>query len=420
MTKEVILVLLLALVLRAGAALGLHSYLNGKRQFLIPGDANGYWELGQKLAAGEEFSIYEPPRRVMRMPGFPVFLASCVRGFGDNLLWPRLLLAIVGVAGCGFVIWLGQMLVDARTGLIAGLLAAVSPTLSGFSVVILSETLFAACLVASLLLLARLARAWRDEAFTGMRPVLGLCAGIAIAIACYIRPSWLLVAPLFAVAHLIASRRGSPADFTLRRAAVEGACVMLGLTVMLAPWTIRNHRVTGHYIPTTLWVGPSLYDGLNPAATGDSDMRFFERDQLLDSMSEYEMDHEYRRRAKQFAAENPGRAIALGFAKLGRYWSLWPNADQFKSWWMKLLVGGFTLPMFVCAAIGVWQKRRDAILLLLALGPVVYFAAIHSVFVGSLRYRLPAEYPLIVLTAVGLLAIWDRFRPTRDQPAEIT
>lgn len=418
-TKEVILVLLLALTLRAGGALGLHAYLHGKRQFLIPGDAHGYWLLGQKLAAGEEYSIYDPPRRVMRMPGFPLFLAGCVRVFGPSLLWPRLLLAGMGVVACGFVIWLGQLLVDHRTGLLAGLLAAISPTLTGFSAVILSETMFAACLVGSLVLLTRLAMAWTQADDRPIQRRVAFAAGLAIAAACYVRPSWLLVAPLFGVAHVVAALWRSPPGFTLKRSMIESACVMLGLALLLAPWTIRNYSVTGHAIPTTLWVGPSLYDGFNPEANGDSNMEFFERDRLLNSMSEYDMDDEYRRRAGQFIADNPGRAVTLGFAKLTRYWSLWPNAAQFQAWWMKLTIGGFTLAMFVCAAVGTWKLRRDVRLLLLTLGPVIYFAAIHSVFVGSLRYRLPAEYPLLILTAVGLLTLWDRFRPSAQPPAEI-
>lgn len=419
-TRNVKLVLLLALILRAGTALGLHAFLSGRRPFLIPGDANGYQELGQKLARGEEFSIYRPPRRVMRMPGFPVFLAACIRLGGDSLLVPRIALALVGVVACGFVIWLGQMLVSERVGLVAGLAAAVSPTLTGFSAVLLSETLFAACLVGSLLLLARLAAAWRD-AGTGdhVRTGLAISAGVAIGVACYVRPSWLLIAPFFGLIHVAMACVSSPVEFSLRRAAIEAVCVMAGLAVVLSPWTLRNRAVTGHYIPTTLWVGPSLYDGLNPEATGDSNMKFFERDRLLDGMTEYEMDHEYRRRARQFAVENPSRAVELGFAKLSRFWALWPNASQFQAWWMRLGVAAFTLPMFALAAIGAWRSRADFRLLLLTLGPVVYFSAIHCVFVGSLRYRLPAEYPLLILTAIGLLSLWDRFRSAELSPAEI-
>ena len=204
-----------------------------------------------------------------------------------------------------------------------------------------------------------------------------------------------------------------------RRAVVEAACVMLGLAVTITPWAIRNQIVTGHFVPTTLWVGPSLYDGFNPDASGDSNMEFFERDRLLDQMSEYEMDDEYRRLARDFISENPGQAIALGFAKLGRFWSLWPNANQFDDLRLKAPIAIATVSMFVFAGIGAWRVRRDVRLLLLTLGPVVYFSVIHSVFVGSLRYRLPAEYPLLILTAVGVLAVWDRYRSTSDPPAEI-
>jgi hypothetical protein len=50
------------------------------------------------------------------------------------------------------------------------------------------------------------------------------------------------------------------------------------------------------------------------------------------------------------------------------------------------------------------------------LGPVLFFAALHAVFVGSQRYRLPAEYPLAVLAAAGWLEILRRF--TKPKPAE--
>lgn len=60
------------------------------------------------------------------------------------------------------------------------------------------------------------------------------------------------------------------------------------------------------------------------------------------------------------------------------------------------------MPVCGLATRGWWLTRQQPWAWLLPLGPILYFAAIHAVFVGSLRYRLPAEYPLCVLAAVGL------------------
>ena len=480
MRQEVVWVLMLALGLRFGAALAVQSYLDrAGRDFLIPGDAGGYWELGQKIANGEPYAAHHPPRRVMRMPGYPAFLALSIKLFGERLIGVRLLQAAVGAIACWFVFLLGRELIDERTGLVAAALTAVMPTFVGFGALALTETLFAATLLASLLPLAVLTRSWprlrsagsnresgdvietkaaspdssspndglgtpsdgddaMPESIARPRWAVANLAGISLAIAVYVRPSWLLVAPGFCVLHCLAAiigARRSKAGTTgasgrvsmsqvptpdssqalpgrkgrLQIAVLESVAIFAGVAVALLPWTLRNRAITGHPIVTTLWVGPSLYDGLNPDATGNSDMQFFERDHLLGSMSEYEMDREYRRRAWSFAGEHPGRAVTLGFAKLLRYWKPWPNAEQFRSWWMCFGMADLYLAVFGGAIAGIWKLRRDFRCLLLTAVPILYFAAIHSVFVGSLRYRLPAEYPLMILTAVGLLALADRF-----------
>lgn len=438
MRQEVVWVLMLALGLRIGAALAVQSYLNGSgRDFLIAGDANGYWELGQKIANGEAYSAHDPPRRIMRMPGYPAFLAVSIKLFGERLIGVRLLQAVAGTIACWFVFLLGRELIDERTGLVAAALTAVMPTFVGFGALALTETLFAATLLGSLLPLAVLSRSWPDSRTLKVqqaRWALANLAGISLAVAVYVRPSWLLVAPGFCLLHCLAAIRPKAGttgasdkvstaqvptpDSTqtlpgrrgrLQIAVLESVAIFAGLAIALLPWTLRNRAITGHPIVTTLWVGPSLYDGLNPDATGDSDMQFFERDNLLRSMSEYEMDREYRRRAWAFAGENPGRTVSLGFAKLLRYWKPWPNAEQFRSWWMCFGMADLYLGVFGCSLIGLWQRRRDCRCLLLTAVPIFYFAAIHSIFVGSLRYRLPAEYPLMVLAAVGLLALADRF-----------
>ncbi len=438
------LILALAFVIRAMLGLWLHQNLTEEldQDFLIPGDAAGYWELGKKLAFGERYEIYSPPRQVMRMPGFPMILAFSNLIARQNLLVARILLAATGTVACWLVFELGKELFDDLIGLIAAALTAVSPTMAGFSVVILSETLFAACLLGSLLAIAKLVKheclrssllASGDVLPRGMQRssfvLLSLLAGVATAMACYVRPSWLLAGPVLAsLAVLYAgpkrgasgqersrvdesgrrSGRSAPiAQVSVRnkhalRAMTSGLLVLGGLLAALSFWCIRNYQVTGKFVLTTLWVGPSLYDGLNPDATGDSDMTFFDQENLGARMTEYEVDHYYRREAWNFVRSNPGRTLQLAAIKLCRFWKPWPNAEQFSGFWPKLAVSSFFLPISFLAACGWWTTRHQVSSWLLAVGPILYFSALHMVFVSSLRYRLPAEYPLCVMSAVGI------------------
>lgn len=412
--KYLLLILIGAFGLRLIAAVGLQWYLDTRlhRAFLLEGDAQGYWDLARQIATGGPYEINQPPRKVLRMPGFPAVVASGMviaerLGIPEReFLITRCLLAGVGAMACGMVYLLGKELFDARVGLLAAAITAVSPVMVGFSVEILSETLFAATLVLSLWLMAKLRRA--NQAGTSRRPawLLSVFVGAAVALACYARPSWLLAGPCFALLHLLTSAHRM-------RALCEGCCVMLGLALALAPWTYRNYQATGYWVATTLWLGPSLYDGLNPNATGDSDLSFYDRDRLMENgMSEYDVNKYYTKLAVDYAKEHPDHAIRLAFAKFVRFWKPWPNAAQFDTWPACLAVSVFFIPTLLFALRGLWACRRNVWTWGLTLGPALYFSALHSLFVGSLRYRLPVEYPLCVLTAFGLLVmVSGRARP---------
>ncbi len=395
-----LVILAVGLLGRVGLAVGLQIWLDRQpRQFLIEGDANGYWELGHRLAEGRAYELHVPPRRVLRMPGFPAVLALSMKLPPDgSFLVARILLAAIGTAACGFVYLLASELADEETGLVAAGFTAVSPTLAGFSVVILSETCFAACLLVNLLFMAKLVKTEFGPAQRRRAVALSVLTGVSAALACYVRPSWLLVAPAFACVTVLIAEEKKPA-------LLRGLLVVAVLFLSLTPWAIRNYRATGHWVFTTLWLGPSLYDGLHPDATGESDMTFYERDRpLFMKMSEYEVDQYYRRRAWEFAVENPGRTLSLAGAKLVRFWKPWPNAAQFGGFWQRAAVAVFFAPMVILAGVGWWVRRKQTWFWMFTIGPVLYFTALHMIFVSSLRYRLPAEYPLWIASAAGLQA----------------
>ncbi len=404
--------LAVALIARLLAAVAVDRVVSATpgRLCLIEGDADGYWQLGKKLAAGDEYALYEPPRRILRMPGFPVLLAACQRVFGDDTFPVRCVLAVIGTLGCWGAYLLGRDLVDAQVGLWACAATSLSPPLVVFSPLLLTEMTFSTLLVFSIWMLVRLCqtqepgqthKSARTRLLSAARWQLAAVAGLWMAAATYVRPTWLPIAGVGAVAIVAFGR------FRWPRLA-EAALLLFVCCVALLPWTWRNYRVSGHAIPTTLWVGPSLYDGLNPGATGDSDMTFFDQENLISRMSEYEMDQEYRRRAWAFVAANPGRTLELAVIKAGRYWSPWPNGQQFQQPLPQFGLLLTTLPLYAGMLAGIWLKRRDPLFLLATLGPVIFFCLVHMLFVGSIRYRLPAEPTMWVAAATGGVFFWQR------------
>ena len=187
----------------------------------------------------------------------------------------------------------------------------------------------------------------------------------------------------------------------------------LATAAVMAPWWVRNARVVGRFVPTALWVGASLYDGIGPQATGASDMAFVDEPDVR-SLGEVEQDQVFRARSIAFARANPGRVLGLALVKLGRFWSPWPNADTLKAPGVAAASALVTLPVLLLIALGAWQARRDLRALTLLLGPLLYFCGLHLVFVSSIRYRIPGEVPALGLAGLGLTRAWGWFEARRS------
>lgn len=370
------------------------------RVCLLP-DAEYYWKLAQTIRDGDAFQIVEwgdIPHFALRTPGYPLFLAACRAVLGDNPLGARLVQAALGAA----CVWLVYRLALATLGAdrrrearIAAAIAAAHPYFIVMSALLLSEALFVPLLLAYLWAMAVL---WgRDDARGAVAPA--LAAGAAAGAAVLVRPSCLLFFPIATAAwgaHRLAAGRA------MRPAIVGSLLTAAAFAAVMAPWWARNARVYGAFVPTALWMGASLYDGLNPRATGASDMRFL-ADPDVWPLDERDQDDRLKARAIAFAREHPGRAARLAVVKLGRYWSPWPNADGVRSAWLTAAAGLVMAPLLALMALGLWSLRGDARAWALLAGPILYFGMIHAAFASSMRYRTPGEVPATALAAVGLL-----------------
>jgi 4-amino-4-deoxy-L-arabinose transferase-like glycosyltransferase len=412
------LILSVALIARIAAAMVLDQHVReAGRTFLIEGDANGYWELAQRLAAGEDYSIYTPPRRVLRMPGFPLLLAASIRVFGPSVLAATIVLSVVGT-GCCWLTWLlARRVFGEATALVAFAVTAVSPLLIGSSVQVLSETWFAFWMLLCLLSLRPLVVTLNPaNAAAGPSPgaVAAVIQGLLTGLTVLVRPGWILWAGFSPLLILVARN-----DWSIQRRLKAGALVMAGCLLALLPWAWRNHAITGHWVFTSLWSGPSLYDGLNPTATGASDMQFVDSENVYSTMTEFDANEHYKQRAWDFVRSHPRRTMELAVAKAARFLSPTLNAAGYSGGLFSLVCLSWYLVFvasMVVGARGLTTRWRE---LLLLAGPMLLFLPVHMVFVGSVRYRLPVEFPLAIIAAQGLTAAvggwWERDRGKASQ-----
>jgi 4-amino-4-deoxy-L-arabinose transferase-like glycosyltransferase len=421
-------VLVVALVARVLAAVVLQSFVGklGQDRLCLFDDANYYWLLAQTIREGTVYQIVEwgtISHKALRTPGYPLFLAACQAVIGEWPLGVRLGQAVLGMVSVGLVYVLTVRLgpsprLPSASGvfpraapLAAAALAAINPYYVAISELLLSEALFMPLLLATLWGLAIL---WRksdepDHLTSTHHALIAIATGAAAAAAILTRPSFALFIPFVLVCWLVDSAVSR--DRTSLTKAIRGALlIVFGLALVMSPWWVRNAQTYGRFIPTSIWFGASLYDGLNPKATGASEMSFLAEPDIR-TLGELDQDSALTRRSLEFVRENPSRSLELALIKLGRYWSPWPNADQFGSLKVAVASAIVVIPTYALILVGAWNRRRDMRALVLLAGPLIYFCAVHLVFVSSIRYRIPGEMVAAGLAGIGfqLMAV---FKPT--------
>ncbi len=213
-------------------------------------DSGQYLRLAENLAAEGRLQRGGAPE-IFRPPGYPLLLAPGA-ALGNAVAWGILVQILLAAATVAAAMALARALgaTDAQVAA-AGLLCALEPTFAVFSVLLLSETLFALVLVVAVLGLVRYRR-------DGSRLFLAVAA-VATAAAAYVRAIG-YVLPFVAAALLAAaavrSRRGG-------RDAVAFTVLTLAL---LLPWHLRNGIETGFW-------GFSAQIGRHARSLGDAAAR---------------------------------------------------------------------------------------------------------------------------------------------------
>ncbi len=242
--------------------LALRLWLWSRPDHPLANDETEYLPVARDLAQGLGFRFYDH-YRWLRAPLYPLFLAFFLRLGGGNARWATMAQVLLSTATLPGLYLLARRLFGREApALLSALLAALLLPFATFPSLFMSETLFTFLLVAFFLLLFQVPdaapkRRWLWAVATGV--ALGLCA-LTRAVAFAFLP--------FAAGWLYGSLRGEPPHARAGRHALPPAALFALATLLtIAPWTIRNARVYGRFIPLDTGASYSLWAFYEPRET---------------------------------------------------------------------------------------------------------------------------------------------------------
>lgn len=369
-------------------------------------DEREYLALAQSIQDGRGFT-YPPDHDVGtgqqfgRAPAYPALLAAL--GVSAHVTSTPSRVKIAQSLLGAIVVWMIGLLAmrawSPRAGAIAAAIAAAYPPLVWISAYVFSESLYMPLVFGCVLLLDAARRRADDERSARGGGALTVAAGLLAGAAILARPGMILFLPLAAV------------WFIRRRQWSLALAFCVAAVVVVAPWTLRNARAYGRFVPVASEGGVTFWTGNHPLARGEGDMAAnpdIKRAEIAfraahPGLSGEELEPLYYRDAFAYIIEHPGWWLGL-LAKKAFYTfvPVGPSYTLHSSRYLVASVVPYLLlaPLALFGLPGLLRRRTAAPLLLLALSVVMT----SLIFFPQERFRIPVLDPTVIVLASGVLA----------------
>lgn len=436
--KWLIGILVIATLLRIGAA-----FYQGNTVMPLPGiyDQTSYHGLALRVAAGYGFDFAEdhwPATRGGEPTAhwsylYTLYLATVYKILGVQPLIARLIQAVLAGLLQTWLIWrIGRHLFGATVGIIAAGLSAVYLYFVYYAGGLLTETFYIIGILWTFDVTFRLITRTKQEAVPAVSWRLWLELGLAIGVTVLLRQIFLLFVPFLflwlwwtlPVPSQTVSNK-TQLQKLIRWPVIKG---LLGTTVvivlLIAPWTFRNYRAFGTFVPLNTNAGFAFFWGNHPIygttfvgllpADGPSYGDLIPDE--LRSLNEAELDQALLKRGIGFITADPVRYFWLSVSRSREYFMFWPSSESgLVSNIARVGSFGLFLPFMLyglwLSAKYVWQpqdnyQRSEIILLYLFM---VTYTGIHLLTWALIRYRLPVDAILLLFAALAIEQLINRF-----------
>jgi len=378
-------------------------------------DEREYLALARSLARGEgyRYPADEPApgtgQQFGRAPGYPAFLSTFIQPVPVDHVPPRVQIvqAVVGAAGILLIAGIAWRAGGPRSAVAAAAVSSLYPPLVWMPAYALSETLFSSLALGIALILAKSGSPLDPPA--KKRTVSSfLAGGVLTGTAILVRPAMVFFLPLAAL-------------WMVARKAYGGAAVfVLAATLVVVPWTLRNHHVYGRWIAVASEGGVTFWTGNHPLATGEGDLAAnpdLKRAELAfraahPGLTPEQLEPYYYRDALAWIRSDPGAWLGLTARKA--FYTVVPLGPSYAVHSSRYVAASVVPYALVLAAAIAGARRARGTSGRHAMEPLWLMAA-STVLAGLIffpqeRFRLPVIDPALIVTAA---LIWSEHTQDR-------
>lgn len=338
-------------------------------------------------------------------PGYPFFLYTLYLITGVDAWVPALANALLFSLTIFAVYQLARMLGGDAAARMATLALAIWPNFVAYSGLAAKETVIAAVLPLSLLLYLQASQAGFGDS-SRMALAKAVLSGALMGYAALTQPSFMLFPAVLIAAWLI-----QPGGGLKRQGIVPVGLFVLGMALVIAPWTYRNYTVLGQAVPVSTNGGDVFYRANNPLATGGY---IKEGQRNLEGFDELERSKLGYRWGMEWIRGNPGPFLGLAWSKqilflgddsTGVYETLKRGAKAPGLEYLLLKAASNLFWLVIWLALLVGLLRHGIALARQPAAPVLmlsflYLYAIDSVFESGGRHHVPLVGLIAVLAAM--------------------
>ncbi len=378
-------------------ALGLRVQASMRDTSAPEKDAFDYDQMAMNLVKGAGYRDGYGNLTAYRLPGYSLFIAAIYRVAGHDYQTARMVQAILSAVTVFLIALWAHVLFGGSAACWASFLAAVYPPFYAYYFscqALVSETLYTFLLTASLFTFFSyfVRPSWKKA----------LASGIFWGLSILTRGLPLLLVLILPIV-LMGLR------YPLGRILRYHLAVWLAVGCFLVPWTARNYKVFGTFVPLGTNLGENFYLS-NHAGSDGLVWKFFreglvmEEDQMrIAGLSEPVRSKILFDRGMDFIRSKPKEAFLLFLRKIYIY--LDPRQTVLKgSRWVIVPNWGFLMVAIGSALAFLSSLRTRDHLRTIFLSSFIfaYFLFLHAILQSMDRYRFPTEPILIVLTSFAL------------------